>query len=170
MDIKGYIREIEDFPKPGILFRDISPIFSNPKVFEFTVKKMSEKIIPLNPDYLVAVDSRGFILCSAIAYYLKIPMILIRKKGKLPPPTISEKYSLEYGEDYLEISSELNLQNKKVVVVDDILATGGTSAACIKLLEELQNKEAVSKFSSPLSGKNLPFSSLSDQLDDKKKN
>ena len=64
-------------------------------------------------------------------------MILIRKKGKLPPPTISEKYSLEYGEDYLEISSELNLQNKKVVVVDDILATGGTSAACIKLLEEL---------------------------------
>jgi len=64
-------------------------------------------------------------------------MILIRKKGKLPPPTISEKYSLEYGEDYLEISSELNLQNKKVVVVDDILATGGTSAACIKLLEKL---------------------------------
>lgn len=137
MNIKDYIREIEDFPKPGILFRDISPIFSNPKAFEFTIKKMSEKVTILDPDYLVAVDSRGFILCSAIAYSLKIPMILIRKKGKLPPPTISEKYSLEYGEDYLEISSELNFRDKKVVVVDDILATGGTSAACIKLLEKL---------------------------------
>ena len=137
MDIRNYIQEIEDFPKPGILFRDISPIFSNPKAFEFTVKKMSEKIISLNPDYLVAVDSRGFILCSAIAYYLKIPMILIRKKGKLPPPTISEKYILEYGKYYLEISSNLNLKGKKVVIIDDILATGGTSAACIKLLEKL---------------------------------
>ena len=80
MNIKDYIREIEDFPKPGILFRDISPIFSNPKAFEFTIKKMSEKVTILDPDYLVAVDSRGFILCSAIAYSLKIPMILIRKK------------------------------------------------------------------------------------------
>ena len=137
MNILNYIKEIEDFPRSGILFRDISPVFSNPEVFGFTIRKMSEKIISLNPDYLVAVDSRGFLLCSAMAYSMKIPMILIRKKGKLPPPTINTKHNLEYGEDYLEISSDLNLEDKKVVIVDDILATGGTSSACINLLESL---------------------------------
>ena len=91
----------------------------------------------MKPDYLAAIDSRGFLLGSSLAYSCKIPLILIRKKGKLPPPIISEKYSLEYGEDYLELSSDLDLLGKKVVIIDDVLATGGTVLAAIKLLTRL---------------------------------
>ena len=98
---------------------------------------MNKYIDKLKPDYLAAIDSRGFLLGSSVAYSCKIPLILIRKKGKLPPPIISEKYSLEYGEDYLELSSDLDLLGKKIVIIDDVLATGGTVLAAIKLLTTL---------------------------------
>ena len=137
MNISNYIRSIDNFPSKGIIFRDISPIFQNPNILNYVVEEMNKYIDKLKPDYLAAIDSRGFLLGSSVAYSCKIPLILIRKKGKLPPPIISEKYSLEYGEDYLELSSDLDLLGKKVVIIDDVLATGGTVLAAIKLLTRL---------------------------------
>ena len=98
---------------------------------------MRKYIDKVKPDYLAAIDSRGFLLGSALALSSKIPLILIRKKGKLPPPVISQKYSLEYGDDYLELSSQINLSGKNVIIIDDVLATGGTVLAAIKLLTRL---------------------------------
>ncbi len=140
MDILSHVRSIKDFPEKGIIFRDISPIFFDPIIFKYTIDKMSQNIIQFKPDYLIGVDSRGFLLSSALSYATGIPMALIRKKGKLPPPTIREKYSLEYGEDFLEISSNLNLKNKGIVIVDDVLATGGTISACTSLINKLEAK------------------------------
>ena len=137
MNISNYIRSIDNFPSKGIIFRDISPIFQNPNILNYVVEEMKKYIHKLKPDYLAAIDSRGFLLGSSVSYSCKIPLILIRKKGKLPPPIISEKYSLEYGEDYLELSSDLDLLGKKIVIIDDVLATGGTVLAAIKLLTRL---------------------------------
>ena len=146
MDLKNYIKSIQDFPSQGITFRDISPIFLNPQVFEYVTDEMIKDINRSNPDFLAAIDSRGFLLGSSIAVKAQIPLILLRKKGKLPPPTEKEAYSLEYGIDYLEVSSELNISSKKVSIVDDVLATGGTVSAAIKLIEKLDAKIASLNF------------------------
>ena len=96
MNISNYIRSIDNFPSKGITFRDITPIFQDPNIFNFVIEEMRKYIDKLKPDYLAAIDSRGFLLGSALALSSKIPLILIRKKGKLPPPVIFQKYSLEY--------------------------------------------------------------------------
>ena len=107
MDLKKFIREIQDYPEKGIIFRDISTILANPDAFSFTINELGKNIQKFNPDYLAAVESRGFIFASPLSQIFKIPLILIRKKGKLPPPVIGIDYDLEYGKDTLEVSSSV---------------------------------------------------------------
>ena len=135
INLKDYVNSFEDFPKKGITFRDISPIFQNIDVLNHVVEEMYKLIKDYDADYLCGIDSRGFLIASPLAIYSKIPLLLIRKKGKLPPPTIREGYDLEYGDSFLEISKTVDLINKKVIIIDDVLATGGTAVASIKLLE-----------------------------------
>ena len=140
MDLKKFIREIQDYPEKGIIFRDISTILANPAAFSFTINELGKKIQKFNPDYLAAVESRGFIFASPLSQIFKIPLILIRKKGKLPPPVIGIDYDLEYGKDTLEVSSSVIPKSKNILIVDDIIATGGTVNASIDLIEKTGNK------------------------------
>ena len=130
LDFKQYIKEIPNFPKPGIGFKDIQPLLEDGKVFDRVIISMLNKVP--KPDYFVGIDSRGFIFASAMAQKTMNGLKLVRKKGKLPPPTIELSYDLEYGSDTLEIQPG----NGKVVIVDDVYATGGTMNAaeqlCIK--------------------------------------
>lgn len=144
-DIKSLILNVEDFPKPGIGFKDITPVFENSKAFESVIELMSEKI-PKGTTKLVAVESRGFILASALSLKTKIPFCLVRKKGKLPRETHSQKYSLEYGEDELFIHKTSLKPNDNVVIVDDVLATGGTARAVEKLCLKFDIKNISSLF------------------------
>jgi adenine phosphoribosyltransferase len=129
MNFKKYIHEIPDFPKPGISFKDISPLLKS-IWFPNVIKSMNG--ITKTPDYWVGIDSRGFIFASALAAFSGNGLIMCRKKGKLPPPVVSESYSLEYGEDTLEIHPGVG----NVVIVDDVYATGGTMEAVEKLCEK----------------------------------
>jgi adenine phosphoribosyltransferase len=128
MDWKKFINEIPDFPQPGISFKDVSPLLKSP-LFPHAIEEM--KNLVKHPDYWVGIDSRGFIFASALAS-TNGGLVMCRKKGKLPPPIISETYSLEYGEDTLEIQPGKG----KVVIVDDVYATGGTMSAAEKLCEK----------------------------------
>jgi adenine phosphoribosyltransferase len=128
-NIEKYIKDVSNFPKPNITFKDISPLLSSNYFYE-AINDMSS-LIEI-PDYWVGIDSRGFIFASALSIHTKKGMIMCRKKGKLPPPVISESYSLEYGEDTLEIKPGVG----KVVIVDDVYATGGTMKAVEKLCEK----------------------------------
>lgn len=134
-DIDNAIRKIPDFPKPGILFYDITSIFSNTAAFNFIIEKAYEIYKSKNIDKLVAVESRGFIFASVLSYKLNKPFALARKKGKLPGNTINETYSLEYGEATLEIqTSDIN-KGERILIVDDLIATGGTLKACANMIE-----------------------------------
>ena len=134
MDLKNYIKSIQDFPSQGITFRDISPIFLNPQVFEYVTDEMIKDINRSNPDFLAAIDSRGFLLGSSIAVKAQIPLILLRKKGKLPPDVYSSNYQLEYGSSTLELSKNLISNNSNVALIDDLLATGGSALAANDLI------------------------------------
>ena len=136
MNLKDYITETPDFPKPGILFYDISTILSNARAWKYTIDQLKELIAPHKPDYLAAIESRGFLLAAPLAYELDVGFIMIRKKGKLPGRTVSFTYDLEYGTDTLEIQKDAIKQGDRVVVLDDLLATGGTLSATIKLLRQ----------------------------------
>ena len=140
--LKGYIKDYPDFPTKGIIFKDICPILSEPEVFSELINKMSLREIYENTDAIVAIDSRGFIFGSAIANKLKKPLILARKKDKLPGLLIQKDYGLEYGQDSLslQLSSISNFQ--KFVIVDDLLATGGT-AKCVFDLLSSKNKTII---------------------------
>ena len=131
MDIKKYIDEISDFPQPGISFKDISPLLADNTVFLDTIWEMN-KLIGIRPDYWVGIDARGFIFSSALSNHVGGGILMCRKKGKLPPPTISEEYELEYGTDLLEIKPG----NGSVVIVDDVYATGGTMKAVESLCKK----------------------------------
>ena len=134
MDLKKIIREIPNYPEKGILFRDISTILSNPEAFTFTIEKLGEMVTKRKPDYLAAIEARGFIFAAPLSQIFKIPLIMIRKKGKLPPPVIKIDYSLEYGKDTLEVSSSVIPKSKNILIIDDIIATGGTVNASIDLI------------------------------------
>ena len=132
-DLLKFIRDVPDFPKPGVMFKDISPLLK--ERFPETITAMSN-LVPWNEiDYIVGIESRGFILGSALASHQKKGLIPVRKKGKLPPPTFNASYTLEYGTDTLEISA-LSAKNSKVLIVDDVLATGGTFAATVNLCQQ----------------------------------
>ena len=138
IDLKKYIETHLDFPKPGILFYDISSLMVNAKIWQETINQFSTLVKKYNPEVLAGIESRGFIFASTIGYKLGCNVVMIRKKGKLPGKTISHKYQLEYGEDCLEIQKRDALKNKKTVLIDDLLATGGTAEAAIKLLEKIE--------------------------------
>jgi len=140
MDLKNYIRSIPDYPKKGILFRDITTLISNAKAYNYTIDKMVEMTKNLNIDCVVAIESRGFIFASALAYKLSKSLILIRKKNKLPADTYSEDFDLEYGSATLEIHKNSVKKNEKALIVDDLIATGGTAHASAKLVEKTGGK------------------------------
>lgn len=138
MDIKSLIRDVPDFPKPGIIFRDITTLLKNHQGMDYVVNQFVSDISASNIDYVVAIESRGFILGAPLALRLGAGFIPVRKPGKLPAQVHSTGYELEYGYDQLEIHQDAIQAGSRVVIVDDLIATGGTAAATAKLIEKLQ--------------------------------
>jgi adenine phosphoribosyltransferase len=135
--VKDYIRTIVDFPHEGILFRDVTTLFADPRGFRMAIDQMLHPYAGMKIDKVVGLEARGFIMGGAIAHQLTVGFVPVRKKGKLPGPVISEEYTLEYGEAVVEIHDDAILPGEKILVVDDLLATGGTAEAGIKLIERL---------------------------------
>lgn len=134
MDLKQHIRSIPDFPKPGILFYDISTLLAHPQAWRRTVERLAEAMRPHRPDILVGIESRGFLVAAPLAYELGRGFAMVRKKGKLPGDTVRFTYDLEYGTDTIEIQQDAIAPGQRVVVLDDLLATGGTMQAAINLI------------------------------------
>ncbi|MDQ8195342.1 adenine phosphoribosyltransferase [Coraliomargarita sp. SDUM461004] len=136
MNIESYIRTIPDFPQPGVTFRDFTPLLAHGPAFKALVDQLSARYAEKSIDVVVGIEARGFVLASALAYALGAGTVLIRKAGKLPHQTHAQEYELEYGSSVLEISCDALQAGQRVLVVDDVLATGGTVGAAIKLLQE----------------------------------
>ena len=136
-DLKRTIREVPDFPKPGINFYDLSTLFRNPEAFRATVDRMVERYRGERLDALAGIEARGFILAGAMALALDVGLVLLRKPGKLPSETESEDYALEYGTASLEVHKDAVTEGQRVLIVDDLLATGGTAVAAQRLLTRL---------------------------------
>ena len=137
MDLKDHIREVPDFPKPGILFYDISTLLENAAAWRATVERLAEAVGPHQPDRLIGIESRGFLVAAPLAHQLGCGFSMVRKEGKLPGATIAHSYELEYGTDTVEIQAEAITPGLKVVVLDDLLATGGTMSCAISLLRKV---------------------------------
>ncbi|SLN48671.1 Adenine phosphoribosyltransferase [Roseovarius litorisediminis] len=135
--VKDYIRTIVDFPHEGIMFRDVTTLFADPRGFRMAIDQMLNPYAGMEIDMVVGLEARGFILGGAIAHQLSVGFVPVRKKGKLPGAVISEDYQLEYGEAVVEIHDDAIEAGDKVLLVDDLLATGGTAEAGIKLIERL---------------------------------
>ncbi len=137
MDLKNYIRSIPDFPKPGINFRDITTLIQNPSAFSKTIDILHERYKPMRIDLVAGIEARGFIFGAALAYKLGVGFVPIRKKGKLPWKTVSESYKLEYGTDTIEVHEDAIKKGQNILLLDDLIATGGSLLAASKLLEKL---------------------------------
>jgi adenine phosphoribosyltransferase len=137
MDLKALIRDIPDFPKPGILFRDITTLLRDPAGLQYSIDALATKVRDWQPEYIVGMESRGFIFGSALAYKLGIGFIPVRKPGKLPADVHAVEYALEYGTDRLEIHQDAVAPGSRIAIVDDLIATGGTAAATAKLLQQI---------------------------------
>jgi len=135
MDLRPFIRDVPDFPKPGILFRDITPLLLDPAAREACVRQLAATTD--RPDVVVAIESRGLIFGTELADHWRVPLVPARKFGKLPARTVRTTYSLEYGQDSLELHADALRPGQRVAIVDDLLATGGTAAATIQLVAEL---------------------------------
>ena len=135
MDLKKYIRSIPDYPKKGILFRDITTLIKNPEAFKFTNDKIIEISKKMEFDKVAAIKSRGFVFAAAVSYALNKPFILLRKKNKLPAETFSVDFTLEYGDATIEVHKDSIDKNEKILVIDDLIATGGTAEAAAKLIK-----------------------------------
>lgn len=136
MDFKKYIHDVADFPKPGILFRDISPLLADKDAWRATIKELAKAVAPHKPEMLAGIESRGFLVTAPLALELGCGFMMVRKRGKLPGVTIPHTYALEYGTDTIEIQSETVRKGQRVIILDDVLATGGTLAAAIALLRK----------------------------------
>ena len=135
MDLKDYIRSIKDYPKKGILFRDITTLIKNETAFEETINQIVERSKKFRVDKIAAIESRGFVFASAVSYILKKPFIMLRKKNKLPADVHSVDFELEYGTATIEVHKDSISENDSVLIIDDLIATGGTAAAAAKLVE-----------------------------------
>ena len=142
MDLKKYIRSIPDYPKKGILFRDITTLIKNKDAFKNCIDQMSEMLKKLNYDKIASIESRGFVFASPLSYNLQKPNILMRKKNKLPAEKYSVDFELEYGKATIEIHKDSIAPKEKVIIVDDLIATGGTAEAAAQLVEKSQGKVA----------------------------
>jgi adenine phosphoribosyltransferase len=140
MDIKSLIRDIPDFPKAGILFRDITTLLNDPTGLKYTIDALADKCTDMQPDYILGMESRGFIFAAPLAYRLNAGFVPVRKPGKLPAEAFSVEYALEYGTDRLEMHKDAIEPGKRVLIVDDVIATGGTAAATAKLVEMAQGE------------------------------
>ncbi|MGE5657200.1 MAG: adenine phosphoribosyltransferase [Actinomycetota bacterium] len=135
MDLKSLIRDISDFPKPGIVFRDITTLLRDPEGLRYTVDTLTEKCSGMSLDYVIGMESRGFLFGVPLAYQLGVGFIPVRKPGKLPAAVYSIEYELEYGTDRLEMHQDALPQGSRVLIVDDLIATGGTAVATAQLLQ-----------------------------------
>tara|TARA_X000001036_G_C20480216_1_gene725329 strand:- start:366 stop:893 length:528 start_codon:yes stop_codon:yes gene_type:complete len=135
MDLKKYIRSISNYPKKGILFRDITTLIKNPQAFRYTNDKIVELAKNIEFDKVAAIESRGFVFASTVSYNLRKPFILLRKKNKLPADTHSVDFELEYGQATIEVHKDSIKKNEKILIIDDLIATGGTAEAAAKLVE-----------------------------------
>jgi adenine phosphoribosyltransferase len=136
-EIRSLIRDVPDFPKPGILFKDITPVLADPAAFRATIDMLAETVAPLRADGILAIESRGFIFGAPVAAALGIGFVPVRKPGKLPHKTRRRSYDLEYGTDALEMHADALVQGARVVIIDDLLATGGTASATVELVREI---------------------------------
>jgi adenine phosphoribosyltransferase len=137
LDLRAFVRDIPDFPKPGIVFRDITPLMADAGALDEAVRRLADVARPLRPDVVVAAEARGFLLGAALARELEAGFVLARKPGKLPYETVRAEYMLEYGTDELEVHSDAMAHGARVLVHDDLLATGGTAKALCELAEQL---------------------------------
>ena len=137
MELKKYIIDVNDFPIKGVTFRDITPLLANPRAFNYVVDQMAKHVESFQPDLIMGPESRGFIFATAIAAKLNLGFIPVRKPGKLPRKVLNRSYELEYGKNELEIHTDSIQPGQKVVIVDDLLATGGTINASIDMVHEL---------------------------------
>ena len=135
MDLKEHIRSIPDYPKKGILFRDITTLIKNEKAFSETINQIIERVKDIKFDKIAAIESRGFVFASAVSYLLKKPFIMLRKKNKLPAEVHSVDFELEYGRATIEVHKDSIQKNENVIIIDDLIATGGTAEAAAKLVE-----------------------------------
>ncbi len=152
MQIRDHIRTIKDFPKPGILFYDISTLLAHPQAWRHTVDLLAVAIRQHQPDLLVGIESRGFLVAAPLALQLGCGFVMARKQGKLPGPTISHTYDLEYGTDTIEFQSDAVMAGTRVVIIDDLLATGGTTAATVALLRSVGAEVRAAAFIIELNG------------------
>lgn len=137
-EIQALIKDVPDFPKPGILFKDITPLLAHPAGFAATVEHLASRVADLDADAVLGIESRGFIFGAVLAQHLALPLQLVRKRGKLPREAISIRYELEYGFDHLEIHTDAIEPGGRYFIVDDLIATGGTAAAVAKLVRQQQ--------------------------------
>jgi adenine phosphoribosyltransferase len=138
MDLKKIIRTIPDFPKPGIQFKDITPLLAHPAAFDYAISQLSNTFKALNVDHIVGMESRGFIFGAAVARELKAGFVPVRKPHKLPYKTFEVEYALEYGTNILQIHQDALPEGARVGIIDDLLATGGTAHAAVQLVEKLE--------------------------------
>ena len=142
MDLKEHIRSIPDYPKKGILFRDITTLIKNEKAFSESINQIIERVKDIKFDKIAAIESRGFVFASAVSYLLKKPFIMLRKKNKLPAEVHSVDFELEYGTATIEVHKDSIQKNESVLIIDDLIATGGTAEAAAKLIEVSGGKVA----------------------------